>query len=155
MKLLCVIVICFLLRSVSFAQMAEMNALPDSISHDRFILYSEVSKIEKKFVRFFERTSKKSLRMVNPTDTFNFTDLASSNPPNKRLIFGGKSASHTGFIVYQQGGNAQQYFCIVYKKQKKGYSYQLIRLKGFVDDIQELKSAISSREFEEFIYFPK
>lgn len=154
MKKAYVILVVLLMSVVGYAQKTDATDLVDSISTIEFRVYLDVSKMKKKFARFFERTSKQSLKMVNPGDTFNFSDLKSSAPADKRLIFLGEGRSNTGVIVYQQGGNAQQYFCIIYKKSGRAYSYQLIRLNESVTGIQELREVISKDGFTTFASYP-
>jgi hypothetical protein len=155
MKRACAIIVIILIKVVAYAQKAETNGLPDSILAVGFKVSNEVNKMDKRFVRFFERTSRESLKMVNPKDTFNFSDLKTAAPHNKRLIFLGEGTGKINLIVYQQGGNAQQCFCLIYKENKKRCSYQLIRLNEFVKTIQELKEAVSQDRFNAFAYYPK
>lgn len=120
--------------------------LLDSLVFNDFSLFYETKNIDKKFIRFLKKDQVVDFKIVNPTDTFNFTDLKDRHIPDKRLVFGGKSKYGINFIVYEQGGNAKQILALVYKKNKtKKYLFALVRLEKAVKEILELKLQVQKK----------
>lgn len=145
------LIIFLLVSLIGMQSIAQSNDLIDSISSCNFKVSYSINDIDKKFLSYLKSVKKIDFKIVNRYQIFNESDAIDRNLPNKRLVFFAKSEGGIQTIVYEQGGNAKQLLCLIYKKiKKKQYLFELLRLEVYVSDLESLKKSISDRKFFAF-----
>lgn len=111
-------------------------------------LFYSTDAIDSKLIRYLKKADGFELLLTNPGIEFNKTDVIIKGLPNKRLIFVGKSAERSNFILYETGGNAPYLTCLIYRKNgKKKFNVSAIRLQDEIKSMNDLKRLIEEGKY--------
>ena len=103
-------------------------------------LQFEKQAVPKKLVRIYFKKYKFKLKIANPNEEWNSTDMVTKKDFNSQLIFAGHSGNK-GFVLVKSAGTAMTKNCIIYDLEA-GF-VQNIGLSWSVKTLDELKVAVS------------
>jgi len=148
-RILTLFIQCLTITALSQESGARDSSLIQGVLTGKFIIIHSKEKIDQKFLAFLRKNRGINLRLVNPGQPFNDTDLIMNDLPKHELVFATKNPEGINFIVYGNGNGAAQNICLIYSKiGRSKFITSTIRVDDSVNSLERLKAAIDNDSYD-------